>query len=1004
MTTCGTGGWTGPLPGDPDNNIVLSASTGFGGVRVEWSFPSTYPWAVAYIIVYRSTSSSLATSLEIAKVSSSFYFDPNTTGVNTTYYYWVQIVTVNGTINNVVGPVSAVSKPSIADVIEDLTGAIDDGHLAPALKDKITEFTLLGGSLTDEIANRIAAQDALGLSITGLAGEVADAITVVEAQNLQRITDNDAMAAQLTLVAAGLEDSIAAVAEEFAAFSSPTGALATWKTATEVALNGNVATGAIGLVAEVDVIDGKVTNIGARYTALVTVNGLVGGFGVYNNGTSVEAGFDVDKFWIGRTAANKRKPFIVVGGVVYIDQAVINELTFTKLIDATGGFVVSGGKIKTDYLETKGLLIRDMAGNVLFGAGNALDFANVGGTTKPADGATRNVYRGAWVTATAYAIGDSVIDGGYGWTAVAAHTSSGSIKPPTYPTTSNAYWALSTVKGDAGVNTALVYAYRRSATALGSTASPGDTGDAATGASSYVFSTKTLTLPVGSSWSSTIPAGTAALYVSTAIAASTTDTDSIPAAEWTDPVILVSDGVRGTRALYDVNAGVGSAGYNSLSTYVYGANAAGSASYAAKATDLIAAATLGSTPTTPIKGDTVTFSNGTTFVNTLTYTGSVWANPGVVIDGGLLVTGSVTANKINSNGLDIRDGAGNVILSSGSGLQSQIQVNPNLVRSTASWTLGGTTSYNTLSKVTEDGTTLVIPTNVGGTAVTSPVMNLSGLGNIFTVSFRAYASVSRVLFCDLFPDTLPQLEVTLPVGWSYQQVTWTVSGTTALADLAACYLRFFGAVAAGQIEIGDIKLEVGTSRTIWVPNRLDQIGTNNKITASSITTFIEAAAIQSAQIGNLQVKSANIEELTVGTSKIANNAVTNSSGSVTSSYFPQVNWSLSTKASNLETGWINAAIGSTLVTVNLLVRESSYSATSENDAVTTVYPVRIHVYRVVGNPATYTEVFNQTGVYSFTIKDTPGADCNYIVVPEPTGGDYGAIRTGSSATVLGTKK
>lgn len=62
-------------------------------------------------------------------------------------------------------------------------------------------------------------------------------------------------------------------------------------------------------------------------------------------------------------------------------------------------------------------------------------------------GATRNVFRGNWAAAVSYAVGDTVIHEGYGWSCKEAHTSSASILPPTYPVESNTQWALSTVKG-----------------------------------------------------------------------------------------------------------------------------------------------------------------------------------------------------------------------------------------------------------------------------------------------------------------------------------------------------------------------------------------------------------------------------------------------------------------------------------------------------------------------------------------------------------------------------
>jgi hypothetical protein len=68
-------------------------------------------------------------------------------------------------------------------------------------------------------------------------------------------------------------------------------------------------------------------------------------------------------------------------------------------------------------------------------------------------------------------------------------------------------------------------------------------------------------------------------------------------------------------------------------------------------------------PTGKVYGDTVTISNGTTFAMTKYWNGSAWTAPGTVIDGNLLVSGTVSAAKINSNGLTIRDTLGNVVLS-----------------------------------------------------------------------------------------------------------------------------------------------------------------------------------------------------------------------------------------------------------------------------------------------------------------------------------------------------
>lgn len=123
--------------------------------------------------------------------------------------------------------------------------------------------------------------------------------------------------------------------------------------------------------------------------------------------------------------------------------------------------------------------------------------------------------------------------------------------------------------GAAGQNVAQVFAYRRSATALTTAQKPGGTSDGGGGASSYTFSTKTLTLPSGTGWASAPPAGTDPLYVTVATAASATDSDSIPVAEWSTPVKLADNGVNGTNGTNGTNGANGANGLNTATVYLY---------------------------------------------------------------------------------------------------------------------------------------------------------------------------------------------------------------------------------------------------------------------------------------------------------------------------------------------------------------------------------------------------------------------------------------------------
>ncbi len=80
-----------------------------------------------------------------------------------------------------------------------------------------------------------------------------------------------------------------------------------------------------------------------------------------------------------------------------------------------------------------------------------------------------------------------------------------------------------------------------------------------------------------------------------------------------------------------------------------------------------AAATAATPDGAPVLDDMVTIANGSTFALTRRWNGNSWVNIGKVIDGNLLVTGSVNAAAINSNGLTIRDPYGNIILHAGGG-------------------------------------------------------------------------------------------------------------------------------------------------------------------------------------------------------------------------------------------------------------------------------------------------------------------------------------------------
>lgn len=131
------------------------------------------------------------------------------------------------------------------------------------------------------------------------------------------------------------------------------------------------------LSTEVSRLDGELTTLLSQYTVQVLANGLIGGFGIVNDGTSIAAGFDVDSFYIGRTQANRRKPFIVANDpeglpTVYINSLMVQEasieeaqigpLTLGKLTRADGVPVTTlGGLLRADMIDANKLDVRSAA-------------------------------------------------------------------------------------------------------------------------------------------------------------------------------------------------------------------------------------------------------------------------------------------------------------------------------------------------------------------------------------------------------------------------------------------------------------------------------------------------------------------------------------------------------------------------------------------------------------------------------------------------------------------
>lgn len=393
---CGTGTGIFIHPDDPDlNNSVLIAKPAFGGIDLSWTYPEHNTHAVSHTLVYRSENDDPINSVRISIINGTTYYDRIENGPKT-YYYWIRFVSINGTNGDLVGPAAATSRSTIEETLESLTGRIDSGMLALSLKGIIGGISENEAALGSEVNSRIQANGDLSLAFSDLQVNVNNVQTMVYDSVQELKSDQFSIVNSIDLMFAQLGETNALILEEKTVRTTEDQSLAQYVTTLESNLGDNIAQVQTNLQTNIN----KVGNIEAKYTTVLNVNGLIGGFGIGNDGETVTAGFDVDRFFVGRTNENKIKPFIIENDEVFINQAAINKLTINKLRSEDGslafipatfnsaGQVLTPGKLKAALIDADSL---------------ELDYANI----KNVDIDTADIRHGAIETAQ---LGEASVD------------------------------------------------------------------------------------------------------------------------------------------------------------------------------------------------------------------------------------------------------------------------------------------------------------------------------------------------------------------------------------------------------------------------------------------------------------------------------------------------------------------------------------------------------------------------------------------------------------------
>jgi hypothetical protein len=242
--------------------------------------------------------------------------------------------------------------------------------------------------------------------------------------------------------------------------------------------------------ATISTVTESVNGLSANYGVTIDVGGNISGFGLLaqspdytppvlldSNGDPIldsegneipedptipAVGEGLSKFWVRADTFSiinplndsVHPPFEVKGGDVFIRDAYIEDASITNA--KIGNYIESGNWDdifkqgwhinKTGAAYFNELTVTDNAGNTILSSGTGIS----------PDFATRNVFKGYWVTETAYKVGDIVLGAlGYGWSCMNAHTSSTVFTVPVYPIDYNSNWTLYAVKGVDAITTIL---------------------------------------------------------------------------------------------------------------------------------------------------------------------------------------------------------------------------------------------------------------------------------------------------------------------------------------------------------------------------------------------------------------------------------------------------------------------------------------------------------------------------------------------------------------------
>ena len=367
-SVCGVGVTT-PIPGDPDlNNSVLTARGQFQGIRLDWTWPSVNPEAVAYTGIWRSPGGNFDLASPLANAQGNTYLDTADVEVGIGFYYWVQLVSVYGTRGDVIGPAYGVMQPSVEAILEMLKDRVGQDLLDTGLLNQLGEISALGTSLYDENLARLGQESLFASQLAQLQADLGTIDTLVLNETQERVTDDAALVGQINGILATFNNSVAAIQQEQLALATADTVFVGQIESLQASIGGGSVSLNTFQTVTGEIID-DVVALEATYGVKIDNEGYVSGFAQNNNGT--ESTF---------TIAASRFAIVIPPAQGATSESPLNDVVTPFVVDTVNGETVIA--LNATALIPDARITNAMIGNVIQSddyVGVLQDFPNANG-------------------------------------------------------------------------------------------------------------------------------------------------------------------------------------------------------------------------------------------------------------------------------------------------------------------------------------------------------------------------------------------------------------------------------------------------------------------------------------------------------------------------------------------------------------------------------------------------------------------------------------------------